>query len=85
MSTEKVENTRRAMRWGLTCEKGVCQERVSKNGKEVVEVCKFKPTIKQVEENSADSQSCSYYLQKYEARIKTLFVELPCIFSNYEI
>ena len=57
------------MRWGLTCEKGVCQERVSKNGKEVVEVCKFKPTIKQVEENSADSQSCSYYLQKYEALV----------------
>ena len=69
MSTEKVENTRRAMRWGLTCEKGVCQERVSKNGKEVVEVCKFKPTIKQVEENSADSQSCSYYLQKYDALV----------------
>ena len=69
MSTEKVENTRRAMRWGLTCDKGVCQERVSKNGKEVVEVCKFKPTIKQVEENTADSQSCSYYLQKYEALV----------------
>ena len=69
MSSEKVENTRRAMRWGLTCDKGVCQERVSKNGKEVVEVCKFKPTIKQVEENSADSQSCSYYLQKYEALV----------------
>ena len=69
MSSEKVENTRRAMRWGLTCEKGVCQERVSKNGKEVVEVCKFKPTIKQVEENSADSQACSYYLQKYEALV----------------
>ena len=69
MSSEKVENTRRAMRWGLTCDKGVCQERVSKNGKEVVEVCKFKPTIKQVEENTADSQSCSYYLQKYEALV----------------
>ncbi len=69
MSSEKVENTRRAMRWGLSCDKGVCQERVSKNGKEVVEVCKFKPTIKQVEENSADSQSCSYYLQKYEALV----------------
>ena len=35
MSLEKVENTRRAMRWGLTCEKGVCQERVSKNGKKI--------------------------------------------------
>ena len=69
MSTEKVENTRRAMRWGLTCEKGICQERVSKGGKEVVEVCKFKPTIKQVEENTVDSESCAYYLQKYEALV----------------
>ena len=55
MESEKVENERRAMRWGLSCDKGECQERVSKNGKEVFEVCKFKPTIKQVEENTADS------------------------------
>jgi len=48
MSYEKVENTRRAMRWGLTCDKGQCQERVNKNGKEIIEICKFKPTIKQV-------------------------------------
>ena len=51
MSSEKVENNVRAMRWGLTCDKGICQERINKNGKEVFEVCKFKPTIKQVEEN----------------------------------
>jgi len=69
MSYEKVENTRKAMRWGLTCEKGQCQERVNKNGKEIIEVCKFKPTIKQVEENTQDSQSCHYYLQKYEALV----------------
>ena len=69
MSSEKVDNTRRAMRWGLTCEKGQCQERISKNGKEVIEVCKFKPTIKQVEENTPDSNSCHYYLQKYEALV----------------
>ncbi len=67
MDSEKVENDRRAMRWGLTCDKGVCQERVSKNGKEVIEVCKFKPTIKQVEDKTQDSQSCHYYLQKYDA------------------
>jgi len=67
MSSEKVENRVRAMRWGLTCDKGVCQERVNKNGKEVFEVCKFKPTIKQVEENTYDSQCCPYYLQKYQA------------------
>lgn len=69
MSAEKVDNTRRAMRWGLTCDKGQCQERVSKNGKEIIEVCKFKPTIKKVEENTQDSQPCYYYLQKYEALI----------------
>jgi Rad3-related DNA helicase len=67
MSSEKVENNVRAMRWGLTCDKGVCQERVNKNGKEVFEICKFKPTIKQVEENTQDSQCCPYYLQKYQA------------------
>ncbi|AFS80887.1 helicase c2 [Candidatus Nitrosopumilus koreensis AR1] len=69
MSAEKVDNSRRAMRWGLTCEKGECQERTSKNGKEVVEICKFKPTIKQVEENTQDSNSCHYYLQKYDALV----------------
>ncbi len=69
MSFEKVENTRKAMRWGLTCDKGECKERVIKNGKEIIEICKFKPTIKQVEENTQDSQSCHYYLQKYEALV----------------
>ncbi|WP_187146578.1 helicase C-terminal domain-containing protein [Nitrosopumilus maritimus] len=69
MASEKVDNSRRAMRWGLTCEKGECIERTSKNGKEVIETCKFKPTIKQVEENTQDSQSCHYYLQKYEALV----------------
>ena len=69
MASEKVDNPRRAMRWNLTCDKGQCQERVSKKGKEVIEVCKFKPTIKQVEENTHDTDSCSYYLQKYEALV----------------
>ncbi|WP_428325540.1 helicase C-terminal domain-containing protein [Nitrosopumilus sp.] len=69
MAAEKVDNSRRAMRWGLTCEKGECIERTSKNGKEVIETCKFKPTIKQVEENTQDSHSCHYYLQKYEALV----------------
>ncbi|WP_420546599.1 helicase C-terminal domain-containing protein [Nitrosopumilus sp.] len=67
MESEKVTNSRRAMRWSLTCDNGQCQERVSKNGKEVVEICKFKPTIKQVEEKTHDEQSCEYYLQKYDA------------------
>lgn len=69
MNSEKVENTRRALRWGLTCDKGQCQEKVNKNGKEIAQICKFKPTIKQVEDNIAPEDSCSYYLQKYEALV----------------
>lgn len=57
------------MRWGLTCDKGQCQEKITKNGKEITEICKFKPTIKQVEENNQEANSCYYYLQKYEALV----------------
>ena len=67
MESEKVDNDRKAMRWGLTCDKGECKERVTENGKEVFKVCKFKPTIKQVEENTTDVSSCHYYVQKYDA------------------
>lgn len=69
MQSEKVENPRRAMRWGLTCDKGLCQEKINKDGKEILDVCPFKPTIKQVETNSQDSESCYYYLQKYDALV----------------
>ena len=69
MESEKVDNTRRAIRWGFTCDKGQCLEKVTKDGKEIVDVCKFKPTIKQVEENTQNSESCPYYLQKYDALV----------------
>jgi len=69
MKSEKVDNSRRAMRWGLTCDKGQCQEKIIKNGKEITEICKFKPTIKQVEENTQEENSCHYYLQKYDALV----------------
>jgi Rad3-related DNA helicase len=69
MESEKMNNLRRAMRWGLTCDKGQCLEIVNKNGKEVTEICKFKPTIKQVEENRQEENSCPYYLQKYDALV----------------
>jgi len=69
MDAEKVDNDKEAMRSGLTCDKGQCQERINKNGKEVVQVCKFKPTIKQVEDKTQDSLSCHYYLQKYDALV----------------
>ena len=62
MESEKVDNSRKAMRWGLTCDKGQCLEKITKNGKNVIEVCKFKPTIKQVEDHTQESESCPYYL-----------------------
>ena len=67
MSAEKVDDDKSALRGGLTCDKGQCQERTVKNGKDVFESCKFKPTIRQVEDNATDATSCHYYLQKYEA------------------
>lgn len=69
MESEKVDTPNHAMQWGLTCEKGQCQEKITKDGKEIVEVCKFKPTIKQVEENTSNVESCHYYLQKYDALV----------------
>ena len=69
MESEKINNAKKAMSWGLTCDKGQCQEKINKNGKEVTEVCKFKPTIKQVEENTQQAESCYYYLQKYDALV----------------
>ncbi len=69
MESEKTDNQRRALRWGLTCDKGQCQETIIKNGKEITEICKFKPTIKEVEENKHEQNSCYYYLQKYEALV----------------
>lgn len=69
MEQEKVSNSRHAMRRGLTCEKGQCQEKIQKNGKEITEVCKYKPAIQDVKENSFDENSCHYYLQKYKALV----------------
>jgi len=69
MESEKIDMPSSAMQWGFTCEKGQCQEKITKDGKETVEVCKFKPTIKQVEENTNNEESCHYYLQKYNALV----------------
>ena len=91
MESEKVNDDRVAMKHGLSCDRGLCREKVIKNdkdtdqknntkddkdtdqknntndGEEVFEVCKFKPTIKQVEANTQDATSCHYYMQKYDA------------------
>ena len=45
------------------------KKEINKNGKEIVKVCDFKPTIKQIEDNAQDSSSCHYYLQKYDALV----------------
>ncbi len=65
MDSEKMTNQRMAMRFGMTCDKGQCVEKVSKDGKEVEEVCKFKPSIKDVEKGEYGENICEYYLQKY--------------------
>lgn len=67
MELKDVGDPREALRTGLTCEKGRCEEKSVRGGREVTEVCSFKPTIKQVEAKSADPGSCHYYMQKYEA------------------
>ncbi len=67
MSVKKVEDSKMAMQAGLTCQKGQCVERRVKEGKEFVEVCKFKPAIADVVAGMHDSGSCHYYLQKYHA------------------
>jgi len=69
MESEKINDLGNAMKLGLTCEKGQCQEKTIKDGKEVVEICKFKPSIKQIEEHTEETESCHYYLQKYDALI----------------
>lgn len=67
MSAKKVEDPAMAMQSGLTCQKGQCAERRMRNGKEYVEVCKFKPSITDVAAGAHDPGACHYYLQKYSA------------------
>ena len=69
MDSEKVRNSRRAMRWGLTCDKGQCEEKTTKNGKEITEICKYKPKISTIEEGDFEGDICQYYLQKYQALV----------------
>ena len=67
MSAKKVEDPKLAMQSGLTCQKGQCLERRVRDGKEYVEVCKFKPAIADVAAGAHDPGACHYYLQKYRA------------------
>lgn len=63
----KKSDTRIALQKGLTCDKGLCEETVVKQGKKIKEICKFKPKIGELEDNT-DSY-CYYYEQKYRALI----------------
>ena len=69
MKQQLVKSSTRAKRLGLTCEKGQCMEKVSKNGKTIEETCEFKPKIKDVEKGQYEIDSCHYYIQKYEALV----------------
>ena len=53
-----------AMRQGLSCEKGECEE-ITKEGKR--QSCKFKPRIQAFEEKTFQEIICPYYEQKYSA------------------
>lgn len=53
-----------AMRQGLTCDKGECEEKLE-SGKR--QNCKFKPRIQDFEEKTFEEIICPYYEQKYSA------------------
>ena len=53
-----------AMRQGLTCDKGECEER-TKDGKR--QNCKFKPRIQAFQEKTFEEIICPYYEQKFSA------------------
>ncbi len=69
MKSKSVHSAARAKRQGLTCDKGRCVEKVSKNGRVVEETCQFKPKIKDVADGKYGADSCEYYMQKYRALV----------------
>ncbi|MDE0090309.1 MAG: ATP-dependent DNA helicase [Thaumarchaeota archaeon] len=65
MSEQKMDDEVYAARNGMTCEKGRCVTKKTVDGKQIVDTCRFKPTIKQVDEDDCPSEPCPYYVQKY--------------------
>jgi Rad3-related DNA helicase len=61
----KKEDDKKAFQRGLTCEKGLCEETIRKNGKDIKEICKFKPKLGELD--PAKGSYCYYYEQKYHA------------------
>ena len=62
----KIIDTKKALQQALTCEKGLCEETIRKNGKESKEVCKFKPKLGELDP-ALKGKYCYYYEQKYHA------------------
>ncbi|MGI0069977.1 MAG: helicase C-terminal domain-containing protein, partial [Nitrosopumilaceae archaeon] len=62
----KKEDDKKAFQRGLTCEKGLCEETIRKNGKDIKEICKFKPKLGELDPANKGSY-CYYYEQKYRA------------------
>ncbi|MDE1862552.1 MAG: ATP-dependent DNA helicase [Thaumarchaeota archaeon] len=57
---------RQALQRGLSCDRGLCEETVRANGKEVKEYCKFKPRMGEMEQQPKVPY-CFYYDQKFRA------------------
>ncbi|MGI0072705.1 MAG: helicase C-terminal domain-containing protein [Nitrosotalea sp.] len=68
MEHQKIKNKddKKAFQRGLTCEKGLCKETIRKNGKDIKEICKFKPKLGELDPANKGSY-CYYYEQKYRA------------------
>ena len=65
MEVEDKSDTKKAIQKGLTCEKGLCEETIMKNGKKIKEICKYKPKLGEPEDETKNL--CHYYEQKYRA------------------
>lgn len=68
MKMEGVSTEGRAMKSGLTCDRGSCIETVQDESGTKQRPCKFKPTIAQIRSRAA-GEWCPYYAQKYAALV----------------
>lgn len=56
-----------ALKKGLTCDKGKCSQKVTENGQQIDQNCKYKPSILDYEAKTVTEKICPYYEQKYSA------------------
>lgn len=69
MAEKKMDDPIFAVRDGMTCEKGQCVTKKVVDGKTESNICRFKPTIQEVETKDITSETCKYYLQKYQGLV----------------